>query len=94
MSRTDRTISGSAFARREGIEDWWDSPLAFGRWSMYGIPCKDLYRPPTKRGESRAKKAHLRAYWGGERSRVRMALARGEQPEPSRTRRTVLWDMT
>ena len=94
MSKTDKTMSTGAFERREGVQYWWDSPLANGRWCLYGLPSKGLYRPPTKRGESRAKKAHLRQYWGGERSRVRMALLRGEEPEPTRTQRTVLWDMT
>lgn len=94
MSKTDKTMSTGAFERAEGVRYWLDSPLANGRWHRYGLPSKDLYRPPTKRGESRAKKAYLRQYWGGERSRVRMALLRGEDPEPSRTRRTVLEDMT
>lgn len=93
MSKTDKTMSTGAFERREGVENWWDSPLANGGWAIYGMPSKDKYVPPTRRCESRRKRAYVRRYWASERNRVRMALRRGEEPEPSRTRSSVDWDL-
>lgn len=93
MSKTDKTMSTSAFERREGVENWWDSPLANDKWYIYGMPSKDRYVPPTRRWESRSKQRYVRRYWASERNRVRMALGRGEEPEPSRTRSSVDWDL-
>jgi hypothetical protein len=93
MSRTDKTISTNAFEAREGVEHWWHSPEASPHWYAYGMPTKDRYVPPARRGESKAKAAKVRRYWGGERTRVRMALLKQQEPEPSRTRRSVFWHL-
>jgi hypothetical protein len=42
---------------------------------------------------STAHREHRR-YWHGVRARVRDVLARGETPEPTMTRHSVLWDMS
>lgn len=94
MSRTHKTISTSAFERKHDIEHWWDHPLAIAHWCMYGQPTNGLYAPPPRRGQSKAKAAYRKKYWGGERNRVRMALLKQEEPEPSRTRHSVLWDLS
>lgn len=93
MSRTFRTISTSAFERKYDVDYWWHSPQASPQWCTYGMPTKGRYTPPPRRGQSKAKAAYRRAYWGGERNRVRMALLKHEEPEPTRTRHSVLWDL-
>lgn len=93
MSKSDKTVSTSAFERQHQVDHWWESPEANSRFAIYGMPSKGLYIPPTRRGESKAKKSLSRTYWGGERNRVRMALRKGEQPEPSRTRHSVHWNL-
>lgn len=94
MSRTWKTLSTSAFERKHGVEYWWDHPEAADRYSSYGLPTGGKYAPPPKRGESKAKLSHRRKYWGGVRCKTRMALLRGEEPEPTRTRRSVLWNLS
>lgn len=91
MSKTDKTVSPNAFARMHGVRYWWDAPEANSRWYIYGMSSKDKYIPPTRRGESRAKQSHRRQYWAKERNRARMALRKGEEPEPSRTRHSIRW---
>lgn len=94
MSRTYKTISTNAFEAKFKVEHWWDHPEAHSRWSAYGQPTKGRYVPPPRRGQSNAKLALRRKYWGGVRTRVRMALLKGEEPVATRTRHSVLWDLS
>lgn len=92
MSRTHKDMSASAFKRKHGIENWWDHPDVIGRG--YRVQNSPGYRPPTTKKESRNRKVRLRKYWGGVRNRVRMDLLAGHEPEPTRTRHRVLWDLS
>ena len=90
MSRTRKDLTSSAFERKHGIRPWWDHPDAL---SFYTISRRPGYRPPTPRSRSKRRQHLLRKYWGGVRTRVRMDLLAGREPEPTRHLHSVRWDI-
>jgi hypothetical protein len=84
MSRThkDRKLewptSGWGYTRDPVKDSEWDK---FQWWKV------------RSRRNSRLR-THCEDWWGAERRKVKQALARGEEPEPTRTRHSVGWAMS
>ena len=82
MSRTDKDITRNVHYILTGL-----------RWYELGNYDSWRYVPGARPSFSRTRHEYVRHYWHRERFKVRMALWNGEEPEPSRTRHSVLWDL-
>lgn len=58
--------------------DYWEDPRPY--WQRPVMPTGSL-------------KPWQRLYWKSVRNRVRLALHRGDEPEPTRTRGSIKWDV-
>ena len=85
MSRTDKDITANVHRLITG-HSW------CGYYGMGDCPPEE-YVAPKSPSYSRTRHEFVRHYWHSERFKVRMALRRGETPEPSRPRRSVAWEL-
>lgn len=81
MSKTDKTRP----PRLKELEAEWGWRLRSRRYSAY-VWC-------WQRGLDAWSKREVRRYWHSERQKTKNALRRGEEPEPSRHRHQVRWNM-
>lgn len=80
MSKTDKTRPARL---READTTWSDNKRFIYVTSQLN----------WRRGLDAWSKREVRRYWHAERGKVRNALRRGDEPEPSRHRHQVRWDM-